>query len=125
MRNRKESKISIMYRANTKERIDAELANGDAARRAGLEGRARVCARRAAGIAVREYLELRGISPAGPTAVDVLAQLRDRPEISPDVRQAAEQLLMRVNEGFDLPAQVDLLEVARWVADTLEKRVGE
>lgn len=32
---------------------------------------------------------------------------------------------MRVNEGFDLPAQVDLLEVARWVADTLEKRVGE
>ena len=109
-----------MYRDTIKKKIDEELVNGDAARRAGLEGRARVCARRAAGVAVREYLELHGESPAGPSAVDVLEQLRARPDISPEIRQAAEHLLVRVNEGFDLPVQVDLLAEARWLINRLE-----
>ena len=110
-----------MYRATTRKKIDEELANGDAARREGLEGRARVCARRAAGVAVREYLERHGEILAGPSAVDVLEQLRVRSDVSPGIRQVAEHLLLRGNEGFDLPVQVDLLEEARWLANTLER----
>ena len=49
------------------------------ARVQGLEGRARVCARRAAGAAVREFFELRGLPLPGPSAVDLLEALRELP----------------------------------------------
>ncbi len=109
-----------MFRPKAKSKIAEELARGDAARRAGLEGRARVCARRAAGAAVREYLELRGVEAPGSSAYDLLAYLKDLPEITPAARQAAERLLSRVDEAFSLPVDVDLLADAGWLANELE-----
>ena len=48
--------------------IEAEFEKAEQARRRGNEGQARVCARRAAGIAIREYLtwrkRVRFIEPA-------------------------------------------------------------
>lgn len=105
-------------------KIETELANGEAARLAGLEGRARVCARRAAGAAIREYLELRGESIPGPSAVDLLEYIRMRPDMPEPVRAAAGNLLERVNEAFELPAPVDLLAEARRLANTLENLTG-
>ena len=116
-----------MFRADVKTKIDEELSRGEAARREGFEGRARVCARRAAGAAIREFLQLRGLPLAGPSAVDLLAQLQalveqggilenDRPE----VEQVIGHLLMRVDEAFSLPIEADLLAETRWLAQTLE-----
>lgn len=109
-----------MFRANVKMKIEEELANAEAARRAGLEGRARVCARRAAGAAIREFMELRGETLPGPSAVDLLEHLQTRPDVSPELHQAAGHLLARVDESFNLPDAVDLLTEARRLADALE-----
>lgn len=109
-----------MFRPTAKIKIAEELARGEAAREAGLEGRARVCARRAAGAAIREYLELRGLTPQVSSAYDLLVEFQRMPEIPADWREAAEALLARVDESFSLPEQVDLLAQARWLAQQLE-----
>lgn len=109
-----------MFRSAAKTKIAEELARGEAARQAGLEGRARVCARRAAGAAIREYLDLRGLIPQGGSAYDLLAGFQQMPETPADWREVAEALLVRVDESFSLPAQVDLLAQARWLAEQLE-----
>lgn len=114
-----------MYHSDVKMKIETELAHGEAARLAGFEGRSRVCARRAAGAAIREYLELRGDPIPGPSAVDLLEHLKGRPEVSMEIRQAAGHLLERVNEAFDLPVPRDLLSEARWLAHALEALVGD
>jgi hypothetical protein len=113
-------KIQEMFRAEAKSKIAAELARGAAARREGLEGRARVCARRAAGAAIREYLDLRGLEAPGSSAYDLLAYLQGFGDVSADIRQAAGRLLARVDEDFTLPSGVDLLAEAGWLAEALE-----
>lgn len=117
-----------MFRTPAKAKIAEELARGAAARQDGLEGRARVCARRAAGAAIREYLELRGLQAPGSSVYDLLAYLQDLADIpgkipakiSRDVRRAAENFLARVNEDYTLPGDVDLLAEAAWLAEVLE-----
>lgn len=100
------------------------MSAGEQAREQGLEGRARVCARRAAGAAIGEYFRLRGdANPAGSAlelirclAVDAGAPLR--------ARQAAEALLERVDESFNLRTPVDLLQEAADLARILEENAG-
>jgi hypothetical protein len=110
-----------MFRDEVKQKIAEELRRGEAARKTGMEGRARVCARRAAGEAVREALAQRGRAVAGPSAVDMLAALREDPETSAEVRAAAERLLMRVDEGYTLPKEIDLLADARMLVEALQR----
>lgn len=112
-----------MFRAEARSKIEEELARGAQARRDGFEGRARVCARRAAGAAIREYMALKGLPASGPSAYDLLAGLQDEPSLSAQMRQAIERLLARVDENYTLPADVDLLEDARWLAAELERHV--
>jgi hypothetical protein len=107
-----------VFREEVKQKIAGELARGEAARTQGFEGRARVCARRAAGMAIREYLEMRGASGAGTSAYDLLLEFRDHPEIGPEIHKSAGYLVERVNEAFELPGDVDLLaEAGRLVAE--------
>ncbi len=114
-----------MFRTQAKLKIAEELARGEAARKEGLEGRARVCARRAAGVAIREYLSLRGLEQPGPSAYDLLAYLQELTDESPEIRRAAGRLLERVDESFALPTDVDLLAEAGWLAKELEARSSQ
>ncbi len=88
-----------------------------AARRAGNEGRARVCARRAAGWAVR--LSTDGRSP-GRVSGNVLRRLeafsRD-PEAAIELRQAAARLTTRLSPDHQLPHLQDPLEDARLIIE--------
>lgn len=102
--------------------INAEFEKAEEARARGNEGQARVCARRAAGIAVREYLLRRGIRPPSASAYDLLNQLRGDPDLSPDLRQIAEHLTLRVTEEFKLPVNADLVAEARIFCEELLKR---
>jgi len=102
-----------------KAQLDLEFARAADARARGKEGRARVCARRAAGIAVREYYARRGQSIRTPSAYDLLQLLADEPHLSPELKQAAAYLTLRVNEEFKLPVEVDLLDEARKLCDGL------
>jgi HEPN domain-containing protein len=95
--------------------IQAEFEKAEQARLRGNEGQARVCARRAAGIAIREYLTRRGIRPPSVSAYDLLNLIKDDPELAhrTDLQRIAEHLTVRVTEEFKLPVEADLVAEAR------------
>ena len=111
--------ISVMK--DWREEIQAEIERAEAARARGNEGQARVCARRAAGIAAREYLARRGEIVRTPSAYDLLNLLKDDPRLPPDLKQIAEHLTLRVNEEFKLPMDVDLIEEAKKFCEEILK----
>jgi hypothetical protein len=90
--------------------IGLELKHAQTARANGNEGMARVCARRAAGIAAGEFLKRNHLSDPGPSVIDRLKCLYEMPNTSPASRYSIECLLQRVNRDFELPAEIDLIE---------------
>lgn len=99
--------------------IEAEFEKAEQARALKNEGQARVCARRAAGIAIREYLTRRRIRPPSTSAYDLLNLLKDDPRLSPDLRRIADHLTLRVTEEFKLPVNADLVAEARKFCEEL------
>lgn len=104
-----------------KSEINAELEKAEQARARGNEGQARVCARRTAGIAIREYLTRKGIRPPSTSAMDLLNLLKDDPLLPPPLKLIADHLTLRVTEEFKLPVDVDLIAEARELCDELLK----
>ena len=101
--------------------IQAEFEKAAQARGRGNEGQARVCARRAAGIAIREYLNRRGTRPPSVSAYDLLNLLKEDPLLSPDLRRIADHLTVRVTEEFRLPVDADLVGEAKYFCEELLK----
>lgn len=91
----------------------------DQARSQGNEGKARVCARRAAGIVADEYMNRRGISTPNATAYDRVRLLASWPNIPAGVNEVVEHMTTRVDTDYRLPEDVDLVADARWLAETL------
>jgi len=79
----------------------------------------RVCARRAAGISIREYLIREGIKPPSKSAYDLLKILEEKNETPAYLRSAAAYLRLRVTEDFRLPVDVDLIAEAKKICDAL------
>lgn len=102
-----------------REHLAAEFERATSARQRGNEGQARVCARRAAGIAIREYLTRRGRRVTSASAYDLLNALKDDPHLPPDLKPVLEHLTVRVTEEFDLPVEADLVAEARRLCETL------
>lgn len=105
--------------ADWKEEFESEINRALAMRAQGNEGQARVCARRAAGSAIREYLTRLGQPIPSSSAYDLLNLIASNETLDPALRQAAVYLSMRVTEEFKLPVAVDLVEEARRLADLL------
>jgi len=103
------------------EQIEKEFQLAEQARAKGNEGQARVCARRAAGIAIREYLSQNGTPPRSASAYDLLNLLKDDPLLPPDLKLIADHLTLRVTEEFKLPVDADLIAEARILCDELLK----
>ena len=101
--------------------IDSEFEKAEQARARGNEGQARVCARRAAGVAIREYLTRQGIRPPSVSAYDLLNVLKDDPDLSADLKLIADHLTLRVTEEFKLPVDADLIAEARKFCEALLK----
>ncbi|MCC6569238.1 MAG: hypothetical protein IT315_08375 [Anaerolineales bacterium] len=101
--------------------IDKEITRAQQARQRGNEGQARVCARRAAGIAVREHLKRKGVPSSSPSAIDLLNLIKDDPILSPELKLIAGHLTLRVNEEFKLPVKVDLIAEAKVFCEELLK----
>jgi len=106
---------------NWQEKIDIEFQRAEDARAKNNEGQARVCARRAAGIAVREYLKRKGTPPRTASAYDLLNLLKDDPLLSPALKLIVDHLTLRVTEEFKLPVDADLIAEARTLCDALLK----
>lgn len=107
-----------------KDEFDQEILTGQEARQDGFEGRARARARRAAGVVIRAYLARREMPAPGLSAYDLLVYLQTIPGIAVRVREAARWLTMRVDEDFTLPAEIDLLDEARQLAQGLEAELA-
>jgi hypothetical protein len=99
--------------------IHKEFENANRARVDGNEGRARVCARRAAGWAVsftRSLNEGREIEANAYEMLQWLAQQADAPDA---IRSAATRLAARVSLDHTLPFPEDPLEDARMIVEAL------
>src|SRR5689334_5627848 len=105
--------------AGWQEQFLKEIQGAQEARARNNEGQARVRARRAAGVAIREYLSRRGQRVLSSSAYDLLKLLLDLPGIPAGARQPAEYLTLRVNEEFKLPVDADLVEEARSLCEHL------
>ncbi len=103
----------LKKKANESLTIEAELLNAEHARLDGKEGRARVCARRAAGIAARAFLARHALQLRDRSAYTALQALAEFSGLAPDLRDAALHLVARVSEEFTLPVDVDLIADAR------------
>ena len=115
-----------MFSNEVRQAIREELERGRLAQNEGNEGRARVCARRAAGAALREYLRLSGWNgyyAGSNSAYDLLGAVQNLEHIPPGGKESARRLLLKVDEDHNLPVQVNLLVEARELADELEKLV--
>ncbi|MBM3180176.1 MAG: hypothetical protein FJZ86_07455 [Chloroflexi bacterium] len=99
--------------------IQNEFDRAEKSRSRNNEGQARVCARRAAGIAIREYLSRRGRRPPSVSAYDLLNLLKEEEHLPANLKLIADHLTMRVSEQFKLPVEVDLIAEARLLCDWL------
>ncbi len=100
-------------------KFEREMQMAAQARAQGNEGKARVCARRAAGIVAAEYLKRRGISTPNMTAYDRVKFLQTWPDLPPGVREVIDHMTLRVNERHELPVDADLVAEAQWLAEVL------
>lgn len=100
-------------------RVRRELAQAETFRQQGREGRARVCARRAAGWAVLS-LYRRMVSRIAPSSVvSLLRWYSDFAPAPADLRLAARRLTVAVTSDHSLPHPEDPLDDARRIVEAL------
>jgi hypothetical protein len=100
-------------------RFQSEVRQAEMARAIGNEGKARVCARRAAGIAIGEYFRHRDISPPVSGAYNILKYFQSNPDVPDEARSIAGHFLEQVDTNFTLPVDVDLIQDSRWLVQNL------
>lgn len=83
--------------------IEREFAIANHAQRIGNDGMVRVCARRAAGVAITFWLQSNARSSWGVDAMNQLRSLALEDSIPQDVREAAKRLSTKVTEQFTSP----------------------
>lgn len=99
--------------------IQLEFERATQARIKKNEGQARVCARRAAGIAIRDFLTRRGNQIPSMSAYDLLNLIKEETLLPSDLKLIADHLTLRVTEEFKLPIEADLVAEARKLCDWL------
>jgi hypothetical protein len=103
--------------------LQLEFEHAEQARTKGNEGQARVCARRAAGMAIREYFIRRGTHPPNLSMFDLLNLIKEDSRLFPDLKLIADHLTVRVTDGFILPVDADLVAEARQLCNELLKQM--
>jgi hypothetical protein len=94
---------------NWRDLTNQELEMARAARGSGNEGRARVCARRAAGHVIGEYLTGKDVDLATESALDRLRYLHSSPDTDPSVRELVGHFLVHTSPEHNLPIDADLI----------------
>lgn len=86
-----------------------ELEMAESARLNGNEGRARVCARRAAGHVVGELISRNDINLNTESALERLRYLFSSPDINSQQRETIEHFLVHTTPEHQLPIEADLI----------------
>lgn len=108
-----------MQLVKIKQNINNELKMAEDSRKGGNEGRVRVCARRAAGLAIGYFYEFQTGVSAPKNAYNLLQWISAHNEISSLVRDAARRLTVRVTEEHTLPHTEDPIADAQVIIDAL------
>jgi hypothetical protein len=117
--------IPSMTDSQTIQKITDELTNAYQSEAAGNLGRARVCARRAAGWAIQVALEAKGGQPVSANALDNIKYYATLEGLSPKVAEVLEHLTIKVvkdsfeEDSYYPLADVDLIAEAQWLAEEL------
>lgn len=101
--------------------LQIEFDRAEQARAKGNEGQARVCARRASGIAIREYYARSGERIPTASAYDLLNILKEDVNLPAEMKTIVDHLTVRVTEEFKLPVDADLIAEARKLCEWLLK----
>lgn len=109
-----------MKSAETHFQIQEELLLAKQSRKEGNEGRARVCARRAAGAAVGSYLTRQGVANNTDNAYLSLQTLGRMGNFPDRIQIAIDRLIQRVDENYQLPPEIDLIHEAGILIQFLE-----
>jgi hypothetical protein len=104
-----------LWNAEYKKEIERALL----ARSGGHEGMARVCARRAAGIIIGEYLNRHGHSGLRKSAYERLSIFNGLPDVENKYKEIANHFLMKVNLDHNLPMKSDLISDVIWLKENL------
>jgi len=96
-----------------------EIEHAFSARNAGNEGMARVSARRAAGIILREYLSRRGFSSQNNSVYKCLSVFISLPDVDNYYQAIANHFLLKVETDHTFPEDIDLINDAQWLAENL------
>lgn len=110
-----------MISAEKYQQITRELSQGLEAREQGLEGKARVCARRAVGIALRHYFSRRQPQLASLSVVDLVQTYQEKPGLAQNLQEICAHLLTRVDPDYNLPIPVDLLAEAEILINAISE----
>jgi len=103
---------------------NSELFQAEEARQTGNEGRARVCARRAAGYIIGEYGLRKNILFPGESAYVRIKYLADQPDLPPKAREILKHMAIRTKPDHTLPIDVDLIaEVEALAMELLGERL--
>jgi HEPN domain-containing protein len=94
---------------NWQEKYNEEIEQARSARSQGNEGKSRVCARRAAGIVITEFLARAGDLPPSGSSYDLLRWMNARPGLPAEVYQSVSKLALRVDTEYKLPEEIDLI----------------
>ncbi len=101
--------------------IEAELRRAIEALGQGNDGKARVCARRASGVALRAWFQARGSGATGPGDAQSLLKLAGGdPGLPQEIRQAAIRLSTAITERDRLPFSDDPVTDARAIVGAIE-----
>ena len=103
--------------------IAKEISAAECARAAGNEGRARVHARRAAGVAAQMYHTVYYSIEPRLSGFRHLQRIAADENLPADLRAAAARLTVRVTPEHTLPHADDPLEDAQYLADALLARL--
>lgn len=93
-----------------------ELNHAENSQEQGNEGRARVCARRAAGHVAGEYLQRNGMKVDSMNSLNRLKAMLSRTELSQDTKSIIEHFLIHTTTEHNLPIEADLIEDVRFLA---------
>lgn len=114
-----------MTKINIIQKIKKELLMAERSRISGNEGRARVCARRAAGWAIQEHLRRQGESFISTNALDCIKFFATRDGLPAEISAVLQHLTTKLekdslDEEAYYPIQgVDLVQEAHWLSEIL------
>lgn len=101
-------------------KFEHELLAAEEARNIGLEGRARVCARRAVSMIAREYFSHRMTPLTTNNGFALLRLLEADPGVSPNQARILHHFSEQVSPAHELLSGADLIAEARILSDLID-----